>query len=288
MEEPTAGSPSVATEAAAYRTLLERMLTHRSGGVFAQRVTAIVPGGLPTDLAFPLPLPEPHQMIGSVAMAMQMEHQVRPTYDIMFDTPLAPEAVLAFYTEHLPDWQGEDMQDYLGRQGGFQSQILANMHIRSFVHPTFGSLTVEADALPSGLSAVRVRSNVDQRRPRMRRQAPHHSPLDLLPRLAPPPAAQSAFSRGGGGSDTNVQATAQVIGALALADVATHYAAQLRAAGWQVQQEAVQAPVAWSVWQFSPADQEAWHAVLTIIQDPSHSEEFTLYLQAQYMPGITP
>jgi len=69
------------------------------------------------------------------------------------------------------------------------------------------------------------------------------------------------------------------------AAIGTHYAAQLRDAGWTAQGEGHAGPVAWSAWTFRDGDGEEWRGLLFALRRPEVDGDYVVYLRADANAG---
>jgi hypothetical protein len=110
----------------AVRTLAERLLSLPHDSDAEAEPARVLPGALPDDLPCPVPIPEGVTVIGSVSYP-----PVQSAYDqrgrrvtILFDTPLQPEDVMAYYHGRLcaDGWvdRSKDVETARATAGGFR------------------------------------------------------------------------------------------------------------------------------------------------------------------------
>jgi len=92
------------------------------------------------------------------------------------------------------------------------------------------------------------------------------------------------FAQGGGGG-SGYYANTTVRTDLDPAAIGTHYAAQLRDAGWTAQGEGHAGPVAWSAWTFRDGDGEEWRGLLFALRRPEVDGDYVVYLRADANAG---
>jgi hypothetical protein len=279
--DPQSSSANLSTqmETAQLRALLIRSSTVQTGGMYARRVVAILPGALPT-LPFTLPLPEAIALIGSMETAVTHEDTTSQEWDLFWDASLTPQAIFDFYAANLPGWNVEDPLEMMHQRGGFQMHIGMEETQRMYVHPKYGSLHMHAELQDGGQTAVHMK--LRESSPmlmRQRRQNRGFDPYAILPVLHAPPDTMQVNEGGGGGSN-QVNAGARLIGSIDLVAVESHYTAQLRAAGWELRQSGNTPPIAWSIWQFQDGEGINWDAIFTVFQDAERKNRFRLRLEA--------
>jgi hypothetical protein len=197
---------------------------------------------------------------------------------MVLDVDLTESGVLDFYRDRLQA-DGWTMLELPGMHGGFASTGLG-LPLPTFCRSPRGpALSLQATALESGATDVRLNLNVNARQSPCAAHHGHRGIHDLLPSVPPPDGAQQIPQGGGGGGDS-YYSTATLHTTLDLAAVAAHYADRLRQAGWEARAQGQDGPAAWSAWTFRDDAGEEWQGLLYMLQRPAADGQYVLYLRA--------
>ncbi len=241
------------------RELAERLLSPPFPGPGGESTRSrLLPGALPTDLPFELPLPPGSRLVGS---------SVRPSFargpgisdggqsiTVIMDVSLPVTEVLSFYERALSErgWSAPPFGGGRGPGGflpsfGFSSSA---PYCRGAQGPF---LTVNVSSPATGPSDVRV--NVEsgfggpcEGPPGPGRFVGPPPEFDLLPSLTAPAGVQIQPTGGGGGGPGNFSSAAIADTGMSVTDLEAHYARQLEAVGWRRQTGRTDGPLAWSIW----------------------------------------
>jgi hypothetical protein len=258
------------------RELAQRLLTQPQPDAPAPGPPRLLPGQLPAG-PDPLPLPDPHRVLGSLVRGSQTT--------LVFDSPLAPEHVRAFYDTHLPALGWTHPAHPLHRHGGFVPTGFEEFAGTVFCRgPRGPALRLQTFALAQGGTDVRLTLDQDARHapcapPRLGSGLP--DPWAVLPPLTAPPGGRQ-FPEGGGGSPDRINSATRLNTDQDLPAVTAHYEAQLAGAGWVRQAGAQQDLVAWSTWNFQDAQGEPWRALFFLLRRPDQPGEYLLWLRAEW------
>ena len=108
-------------------------------------------------------------------------------------------------------------------------------------------------------------------------------PPEILPELHPPAGAiliPGGTSKTGGTNGSCASSSALLLTNLAMSALRPHYDEQLASAGWRRTDREVGGAFAWSGWDFTD-NQNAWHALLTIVGQPWSPGQYRLDLYAE-------
>ena len=262
--------------------LLVRVTTHwydpQSSGK-----TQILLGQLPS-LPVNFPLSEGSSVLGTLIHSPE-------TAEIVLDTPLSPEQVVAFYKERLSGEGWMELDRYRGhRQSGFtHAGVLGTMNdITLCKDVDTPSFYIQAFSGRGAMTDVRININGGEHSPcRQQQRGPksrlmeHHGLYDLIPTLVPPAGAKQMGGGGSSGSDS-VSSHATLETDAELATLAPHYAKQLEAGGWTKLDEGQSGPLAWNAWTFQDEDNEPWRGTFFIWKSPGKQREYSLHVEARW------
>ncbi len=265
---------------------LLRLVERVFSGPHLTKAPTILPGQLPPD--FDLTLPEGSEVVGSVFIATQDGD----TTQVLLDVPGEPEAAFSSIADALAGngWQSRDESRGV-EGGGFVSSPLGQFSFAIFCSETEGGyINVNAFPLGDGLTDLRLnlQTNVEHSPCDMELEQPRrvdNSCSDnLFPPLTTPPGVQQ--SGGGSGSGTssggrrNFHTEAELGGSVSAEQVEAHYREQLTEADWTLLDSNTAGPSAWSTWQFTDDNGEAWGAMLLILKSPGAEDSLFAYLRA--------
>jgi hypothetical protein len=274
MEENTA--PAGDNEALLQELVL-RLLTHPADP--RTQNPRLLVGQLPDALPVELPLPAESRLFGSLQRSASHA-------EVIFDTPLPEQEVLAFYRERLPAAGWQEDESFPGmRQGGFVHTRLGIGALSQWYQGTRGpTLHVQAFSGQGGRTDVRLNLDLSGRnspaqRARMHRR--HMMGHDFLPPLLAP-AGATQMGGGGGGGGESYYSSATLETTADLTTLIAHYAGQLEQAGWTRTDEGQSGPLAWHAWTFQDEDGEPWRAVFFMLKMPGTEDQYSLYMRADW------
>lgn len=261
------------TDEPSFYTLASRLLPRRSRSPGAPPALRLIPGRLPPDLPFYLPVPPDARVIGATVEGDYIT--------ILLDTERVPRQVIAFYEGELSAaaWTALDT----GRsRGGFEHA--AHSHA-TFCRTSLGpKLTVNAHAYPATLTQVRLDLDLTPDQPCGHpggRQSPQAGPIPSLPELAPPAGAK-LLKGGGEASPIGTSEHAELVTPLDLAAVAAHYAGQMREAG-SIERDRGQGDLlAWSTWEVDQPDHGLSQGLVLVLQQVNDPTRYFLYLRVAW------
>jgi len=225
---------------------VERMLTFP--GTSLGKVIAILPGMLPADLPFEVPVPDGSEVIGSMLFSEDKCEQVL----IILDVPQKPGKIIEFYRKNLKKAGWTEPESY-NKIWGFSS-IQSMPQTAAFCkHEREGpSLVISVFTLDGEKPAeVRLSLCTNPQVPVCQeRYEPRESTKIVLPILLAP---ESAEKRGGGESSSgNMQMLYTILETeLSVIELETHYRNQLIETGWELKEKESRGSIAWSTWSFS-------------------------------------
>jgi hypothetical protein len=233
----------------------------------------LLPGALPSNLPFAVPLPPGARVVGTLTSRREIR--------VVLDANLSPERVLAYYQEQLRPAGWHETQSLRGGQprGGFLNTAgpwLERLTLWFAQEPWVLSVEVAhgrgagSSAGSEGSTDVWLTFYADARsqRPRgpKRFRQEHFDPGKLAPPLAPPAGARQR-SMGSGGSFDNWRSSARLATELDLATVAAHYARQLERAGWTRRGGEERGDgIVRSAWDVVDEDGEPWQGQLVALR----------------------
>ena len=255
---------------AALREFVERWLGPTYPGQQADHVTVYL-GSLPTDLPYALPLPEGTRVIGSVNQALFSYLQV------ILETSLSPEEVMAFYDERLLEtgWQAASDASY---GGGFVS----GDPWLAYCLGEEAALSITASPWITGGTDVRLFIERDLRYSRcnseyMSGQDPGTA---LIPTLKSPPGVQMVGGITSGSSDSmDAYTETHLLTDLSAGEVAANYNEQLEAAGWTLLESGESEGHAWSYWSLTDEEGLEWFGTLVLLEVPPGSDTIFAYIR---------
>lgn len=241
-------------------------------------------GIIPDTLPVAIPLPEKSRALGTLARS---EEQV----EIVLESELKPEEIVAFYREKLQGMGWNELDDPAIRHhmGGFMhANFGPHNHINFCQGPDGASLALSIMQFEARGTDIRLHLNLGRegnpcaRQEKPRRQIHRHGIYDIIPMLVPP---HGMLQHGGSGSSSDSEAytTARLKTDLELDVVAKHYATQLLQANWTQTGEDISGPIAWSTWKFTDEEQEPWTGLFFILKTPEKQDEYFLCIRVEWV-----
>ena len=222
----------------------ERMFTFP--GTPPGKVIAILPGKLPADLPFEVPVPDGAKVIGSLIWPEDKYEQIQ----IFLDVPEKPEKIIEFYRNRMKKagWnEPESSYEGLGFSSTPSMPQLAFFCQYEQEGPSLGITVFTLDGKKP--ADVRLSLHTNPQQPVCQeRYEQRGSTMDVLPLLLDPEGVQ----KGGWGGNENMRDLSTVLETeLGLVELETHYRDQLIETGWELKEKGSSGPIAWSTWSFS-------------------------------------
>jgi len=224
----------------------QELLSRVTGG---GRQSNVLLGSAPADLRGILP--PGSRVIGTVTYAVS-SGSVPSVSTVYLDTSLAPGKVVAHFVQALgPTWkQSSGTLTPYEAQGGFQPNTLtSNVTFYRASPPEI--LRVEVQAV-GNVTQVNLNQQTGQDAERFIAylvNALGRPPGLMLPKLSAPEGSTVTPASSGSGDDSVTQ-SARIETKLSRQAVMTHYAAQLRQAGWTLANQADVPAAASTIWSF--------------------------------------
>ena len=235
----------------------------------SQGITVYI-GSTPNDVPYELPIPADSRTIGSITGTWV-------DYMLIFDSNLTAESVHEFYEQSLIDKGWKEAPTMQG--GGFTSQ--------SYLYKTYcyeeneAALGVET---PSGLNdKTSIRLTLDlSPDPHMCSADPNYGStyISVIPELKAPKGI-AVQGTGAGSSDRDANVSANLKGNLTAAEVVDFYNEQLRAAGWEMQNDNQGEGAAWSQWTFQDEQRNDWIGALMVMEASAESDTLFAYVSIE-------
>lgn len=299
-------------ETAALRELAGRLLAAGQGGSRGEGHTVqLLPGVLPPDLPFAVPLPPGSRVIGSAVQQIAdpfaglapWPDRRRQTWQVVFDTPAPVAEVAALYEQTLTGqgWTMEREGPRMRPEGGFAAdfealrrthppppEVQARMAAVERRHPehrtfcpppgTAGALRLIVAPGQSGPTQVHLHFDDHEWGPCGMQEMFEGGVTGRLPRLTAPDGVDLMPGGGGGGTDHYTsQATATTDQPVAALEA--HFAAQLTAAGWVRRAGQAEELLAWSAWTV-PGEPPAGGFLSVRVAEGTDRRECTVLIEA--------
>lgn len=248
----------------------------------------ILPGQLPDQLPLEIPLPEVSRVLGSLIRNPE-------DIDILLDTFLPPEQVLAFYRQSMETlgWQTTDI--YRPNRGGFMPSGSRNRggNETFYLGLRDPSLTIKdlessapwhdddnrnrsgpvltVNAYPDKGNMTDLRLNLNMNGPFPPGPLPHmrgrpsRNTIILLPTVEAPEGANLRF-HGGGQSGNSAHSDAILETNSDLSTLAAHYKTQLEQSGCVLIEQGQDGPLAWITWTLKDDDKQC-HGFFMILKE---------------------
>jgi hypothetical protein len=203
----------------------------------------------------------------------------RRQIEVVFDSDLAPDAVVAFYREQLAalGWRMPEESTRGGFTHGSATQSVT--FCRSARGPA-----LFIDATAAAVTQVRLTLRVDERR-----RCGRSGQSDLFARIPPltPPAGDQQRAMGGSGGDDSVYMTGLLTTDRVMQEIADHYQAQLARAGWV--RHAASTTESTTVITYTITDEDGlpWRGSLFLLQRPGSLREYLLLVWLEADEGAT-
>jgi len=237
----------------ALRSLAERLLQRQTPGDNAS--VGLWLGDLPPAVTVAPPLPSRARLLGSVLYSRQRQPLA---LEAVLDVDGDPPELLAEYAEYVEGLGWTDYEPFGAGHGFLPSPVRLRRFRRDAQVPL---LTIELRGRTEQPFDVRVR--LDWEHPPFLFAGPHAVLLEArrMPPLVPPSHALVRL-QGASGGDGRWTSEASIETLLAIDELHTHFARQLREAGWTPIVSRVDDVLAWSTWHL--ADTEEWDGFLLI------------------------
>jgi hypothetical protein len=289
----TASEPATAAEkkeepmekADRLQELAERLLSYPMGIDGRPQVAGLVPGRVADGLPLDLPLPPGAEVIGT--LVRRHVGQELASAEVVLDASGPAEAILDVYRHALPPQGWAELppaQVRLGFMfmGGFTppQRVVGVTFCRGRPGP---SVSIGVTPTTGGPNDVRVRVDLTSAGPCAQQRHPGFPETPPVPPLEGPPGVPVTM-RGGGGSGSQWTSGALAETTMTVGELAEHYAAQLRAAGWIETGHGAAGTVAWYTWRV-PRDGEEQHGLLLVIDVGERRRR--LSVQVETLPPAT-
>lgn len=198
---------------------------------------------------------------------------------IVLDVPLALVEVRAFYDRVLvaEGWEALNVGPGAPR-GGFVHSTFVNFKL--YTHPTGWTLNLQTTPADDDLTDTHISVNKEEH-PGVRARRFSRDIISIFPSLLPPEGATQQSQGGGGGSNSvYTGAILELPKAQPISDLGTHYAQQLKQAGWTLLESEQTKRTAWSTWRFYEQDGEEWLGAFYLFPLAGDSPRYQLSLRA--------
>ena len=239
----TPTSPALSPE----RELLERVAAPQWGSASAR--TTVLVRQVPADLG--INLPQNSRVVGSVRTTSS-SRDFPDSVTVYFDTRLTPAQVSAYFSQTLVKggWKAFPAGGPETAGGFLPSTPASGGGGHYYREPSSQRLLFQSRAVGGVTWVVLTRTDDPDLSQQLRyAQDERFNPERLLPKLTPP-AGATVSPRGGGGGGDNVTQYASIESTLPRKALFDHYAAQLRQAGWTLQNRADTGTLTSSLWTF--------------------------------------
>jgi hypothetical protein len=240
----------------AWRGLAERLLNHGYPGG-PEIAVEVVLGGIPGDVAAPIPIPHSWRVVGSSLRRMDFGHPAQ-MLDVVIDAEGTAASAIEEFAAAAPSagWRPREEQGPV--RGGFVSGTDGDARSYERGDVVLRVVAIQRPGMPVD---IRIHANTEEI-PRSRR-APHGIPEAAahLPTLRAPPGTRLG-SGGGSGSDDHYQQDATIDTELRVAGLHRHFAGQLEAVGWHSLHQGGDDRAAWSTWALPD---EQWQGLLLVL-----------------------
>ncbi|HET8522419.1 MAG TPA: hypothetical protein VFL82_04240, partial [Thermomicrobiales bacterium] len=243
----------------------------------------LLPGALPADLPFELPLPPKSRLVGSFVGPSGGTRPGAPPnghiVQVLIDVPTGPADALAFYERAMTERGWQQSGEWRPYRGGF-TPFSALPPSRTFCQGARGPhLTATAHERPAGGASIRILVDTATPGPcaflgRQRSIAPDIDPIPML--LAPSGVLLTSMGGGGGGDAWHSDAISETD--LSIDALEAGFATQLAAGGWTPRDRRVEESVAWSTW--TVPGEAGWRGLLLVVAEPTPNRRY-LHVRAE-------
>lgn len=273
---PQPGRITIEGDETLLKSFVERWMNLDYSGVGAGATLLL--GQLPKDLPLDLPLPEGARVIGSVT------NEVLGGAQLYLTLPFTPTQAIAYLTAELADDSFQPLKFPDDALDVFKPATLPQQAMLCS-EPLGVSLSIHTAQSPDDASqsdvVIALTTYQDDACKAM--LYPQTDGQKLLPSLIAPAGAQIGGGSGGGSGGSNTSAYAQINISIDLSasELAEHYNALLRQAGWTLLKQSASDDVAWSSWQFEDERQRVWAGTLTVSRPPAQANAFSVELRIE-------
>jgi hypothetical protein len=247
------------TQADEIRELAERLLSHAGPG--GQHRVRLIVGALPDGLDLPIPLKA--RLIGS--LVREPGWQTDRDIEVVLDTAGSAREAQDFFEQSLKPRGWTPRPEFGPHMGGFTAGPLGEGRMLRKDGDAI-ALSIRTHDIPGGKTEVRIRTQWFP--PDQEFHHPPHLEQDLIPPLRPPDGVRMQGG-GGGGGDGSWTSNATAETTLTVAELETHFAAQLAKGGWKRIDGSAAGPLAWSSWSLPGKDDHVGY--LFVIQAPGEN-----------------
>lgn len=267
-----------------FRELALRLVMAHFGG--SQTEPQLLPGALPPDLPFTLPIPDGARLLGTLLLGKRATTSPVDRTMIVLDTALSGDEVIAFYEAKLPaeGWNAEDLP--FRHRGGFMPSGAERPAMANFDRGEQGpSLRIMCLPAPNDRTTVQVtvaEQPAMSVREQRQRQMMGRDSMRLLPAMPAPAGAEQVQGGGGSAGPDHVDSRATIETDLDVPAVGAHYQAQIQRGGWELRDSGESGPVAWSAWAFTDQEGQPWTGIFTAVRQPGTPRRYHLYVSGDY------
>ena len=163
--------------------------------------------------------------------------------------------------------------------GGFTSQ--SNLYKSYCYKENEAFLSVETPSISAEKTSIRLNLDISPDSYACNPDASYGaSYMNLIPALNAPTGV-AVQGTGAGSSDRDANVTATLKGNLSAAEVAEFYNEQLRAAGWEMQNENQGEGAAWSNWTFQDEQGTDWFGALMVLESSAENETLFAFVSIE-------
>ena len=251
-------------DAAAVQELAQRLMRHSYPG--GPTSVQLFVGRLPDSIGMDIPNPPDARLLGSVLHA---RHAGPSSMEAVFDARARAHEVVAGYQRELLAGGWTVFDAFGHRPGGFTPGEMGegNAYRRGGQGPLLMVAAIDREAAATELR-IRLDWEMIRHLPEMQR---HGVPAgqERMPSLHPP-AGVELRDGGGGGGGGNWHSDASVKTSMPVAELGSHFAAQLERAGWKKIAGSADEVIGWSSWSL-PGDGD-WRGLLLVLAAFSQEE----------------
>jgi hypothetical protein len=267
-QERTSGAGSSGNAPGSEDELVARVLTSPFSPSGKDQGVQLVRGALPSDPKVDAPMPPGSRLIGSV---VRTSGGTPANVQVLLDAPGTTADITAFYERELATLGWKPQPDRGPAPGGFQQSAPASS--KTFCKgETTPWLSLTIFTKEKGPSDVRLSQQLLNEGfggggPCSQQGFGPQPFQNRIPALRAPSDVQFRFGGGMGSGPDRQTSETNAITTRPVADLESHFAGQLAAAGWTRTGGGASGPIAWSTWKV-PGDGD-WTGLLFVIETGS-------------------